>query len=328
MNSTLRTLVRYGYLPIMLIGVNGAGIALAAGGTAKTWLLTLLGGSIAASFGAERLLPYDLSWNDDHGDTGRDVAHALINESLILVSVAAIPLLAALPDATDRWPRRWAFPVQVALAVGVADLGITLVHLASHKIEFVWRFHAVHHSVKRFYGFNGLMKHPVHQTVEMIGGVAPLLLAGMPVDVASALALAIAVQLLLQHSNVDYRAGWFTHVLALNEGHRFHHLKWAGVGDVNFGLFTLVWDHLLGTYSYDPRRRFSSDDLGMDAEPNYPTRYLPQLRAPFTSHNRTPGSGKKQGAATAMAARGEAQPRQPQLPSVEGPRAGPRSQPR
>ncbi|MFI6713220.1 sterol desaturase family protein [Nonomuraea sp. NPDC050478] len=52
--------------------------------------------------------------------------------------------------------------------------------------------------------------------------------------------------------------------LALNEGHRFHHLKEAGVGDVNLGLFTLVWDHLLGTFSYDPARRFASGQL---AEP-------------------------------------------------------------
>src|SRR5262249_33991293 len=91
----------------------------------------------------------------------------------------------------------------------------------------------------------------------------------------------VAVQLLLQHSNVDYRVGILRHVLALNEGHRFHHLKWAGIGDVNFGLFTLVWDHLLGTYSYNSLRRFATADLGMAAKPNYPTDYFPQLVEPF-----------------------------------------------
>jgi len=91
----------------------------------------------------------------------------------------------------------------------------------------------------------------------------------------------ITVQLLLQHSNADYRIGPLRSVLAFNEGHRFHHLKWAGVGDVNFGLFTLLWDHLLRTYSFDPGRRFTSDDLGMAAKPDYPVAYLPQLAAPF-----------------------------------------------
>ena len=56
----------------------------------------------------------------------------------------------------------------------------------------------------------------------------------IPVPVAAALSLAVAVQLLLQHSNADYRIGPLKHVLALNEGHRFHHLKCAGIGDVNF----------------------------------------------------------------------------------------------
>lgn len=101
---------------------------------------------------------------------------------------------------------------------------------------------------------------------------------------ASLPALAVAVQLLLQHSNADYRVGPLTHVLALNAGHRFHHLKWAGIGDVNFGLFTLLWDHLLGTYGYDPERRFSSNDLGMAAKPDYPVGYLAQLTEPFTRH--------------------------------------------
>ncbi|MGI5488913.1 sterol desaturase family protein [Microtetraspora malaysiensis] len=277
-----RTLIRYGYVPFMLLGVNGVGIALATTGAAKLWLLGLLLLAIGCSFAAERLLPYEDAWNTSLARDGRrDVAHAFVNESVLLISVTAIPLLAALVTVADLWPHSWPFAIQVLAAVFIADLGITLVHYASHKIGALWRFHAVHHSVKRFYGLNGLMKHPLHQTLEMSAGVAPLLLIGLPVGVASALALAVAVQLLLQHSNADYRIGALKYVLALNEGHRFHHLKWAGVGDVNFGLFTLIWDHLLGTFSYDPIRRFSSDQLGMAAKPNYPTAYLAQLAEPF-----------------------------------------------
>jgi sterol desaturase/sphingolipid hydroxylase (fatty acid hydroxylase superfamily) len=104
---------------------------------------------------------------------------------------------------------------------------------------------------------------------------------GMPKSVAEVLTVCIAVQLLLQHSNADYRIGALRVVLALNEGHRFHHLKWAGVGDVNFGLFTLVWDHALRTFSFDPHRRFRTEDLGMAAKPNYPVAYLAQLTEPF-----------------------------------------------
>ncbi|ADD45027.1 sterol desaturase family protein [Stackebrandtia nassauensis] len=278
---TLKPLVRYGYAPAMLLGVNGAGIAIASAGAPKAWLLGLLGLAVALSFAAERVLPYEDTWNHDHGDTRRDTIHTFVNETLILASVAAIPALAILTPGDGIWPHHWPFVLQVLAAILAADLGITLIHYASHKIDALWRFHAVHHSAKRFYGLNGLMKHPLHQTIEMAAGVAPLILIGLPASVASTLALAVAVQLLLQHSNADYRVGALKHVLALNEGHRFHHLKWAGIGDVNFGLFTLAWDYLLRTKTYDPHRRFTSEILGMAAHPDYPTAYLPQLAEPF-----------------------------------------------
>jgi sterol desaturase/sphingolipid hydroxylase (fatty acid hydroxylase superfamily) len=278
--------VRYGYAPFMLLGLNGTAIALGAADAPKYVLVAVLAVAILASFGAERVIPYDPKWNSDQSDSVRDRWHAAVNESLILLSVAAIPLLAAIAPDVGWWPSSSPFVVQVVIAILAADLGITLVHLASHRVGFLWRFHAVHHSVTRFYGLNGLMKHPLHQTVEMAAGVAPLVLLGIPVDVAAVLATATAVQLLVQHSNADYRVGPLNRVLALNEGHRFHHLKWAGVGDVNFGLFTLIWDHLLRTYSYDRDRRFSSADLGMAAKPHYPSGYLKQLVYPFTSSGR------------------------------------------
>ncbi len=294
--GVLKNLIRYGYVPFMLVGFGGTAVYLAAHGAAKFWLIILVAAAVACSFAAERILPYRSEWNDDLDDAGRDTVHAIVNETFILASVAAIPLLAAITPSHQWWPAALPFVAQVILAVFVADFGITTIHLASHKVGWLWRLHAVHHSIRRFYGLNGLMKHPLHQAVEMAGGVLPLIIMGIPVQVASVLAVYVAVQLLLQHANVDYRVGPLRSVLALNEGHRFHHLKWAGVGDVNFGLFTLIWDHLYRTYSYDPQRQFSTDDLGMAAKPHYPTGYLEQLVEPFTARGACnfsdPGSEK------------------------------------
>ncbi len=277
----LKSLVRYGYVPLMLLGINGAAIALAQVPWAELWMAALILAAIALSFAAERAVPYTAEWNDSLGDGRRDVAHAFINETALLLTVLVIPVMAVLTPFHHWWPSSTPFIVQVLIAMVVTDLGVTLVHLASHKVGWLWRFHAVHHSVKRFYGFNGLMKHPLHGALELAAGTTPLLIMGMPKSVAEVLTVCIAVQLLLQHSNADYRIGPLRTVLALNEGHRFHHLKWAGIGDVNFGLFTLVWDHALRTFSFDPQRRFRTDDLGMAAKPYYPTGYLAQLAEPF-----------------------------------------------
>lgn len=265
----------------MLFGGDGLAIVLAGHHAPEYAFALVIATAVAISFAAERCLPYEPLWNRPLDDAARDTTHAAVNETLILASVAVIPSLAGINPLHRIWPNSLPLLVQVIVAVLVADFGITTVHLASHHVGWMWRLHAVHHSVRRCYGFNGLMKHPLHQALEMAGGVAPLIVLGLPVDIASALAACVAVQLLLQHSNVDYRIGPMRGVLALNEGHRFHHLKWAGVGDVNFGLFTLIWDRIYGTYSYDALRRFTSDDLGMAAKPRYPNRYFDQLIEPF-----------------------------------------------
>jgi sterol desaturase/sphingolipid hydroxylase (fatty acid hydroxylase superfamily) len=93
----------------------------------------------------------------------------------------------------------------------------------------------------------------------------------------------VAIQLLLQHSNVAYSVFGLDRWLAWNRPHRFHHLASASDGDVNFGLFTTLWDRALSTYHEEPQRRFTIGDLGVAGRPDYPTNYLDQLREPFRS---------------------------------------------
>lgn len=279
------------YAPVMLLGFNGVAIGLLASGRSPIWLLPLVLAAIVTSFLVERLIPYEAAWNSDHKDTRRDLVYGIAYEGSVYLSVAAIPLLTLLSPAPGFWPSDWPLWGQVLFAILVADLGITLCHFASHRIEWLWRFHAPHHSVTRMYGFNGLIKHPVHQLLETVAGTTPLVAIGMPIDVGLLLGFAITVQLLLQHSNADMRIGPLRHILALAPLHRFHHQKWAGIGDVNFGLFTNIWDHLLGTAAYQPNTRFSSADLGIGKQPDYPVGYLGQLAAPFRRQPRQYGSG-------------------------------------
>jgi sterol desaturase/sphingolipid hydroxylase (fatty acid hydroxylase superfamily) len=268
----------------MLVGVNGTGWWLANDGASKAVIVGVLVVAVGLSFAAERLLPYAPEWNRSMGDSGRDLAHAAVNESLQILSLLALPVLVASLSIEGVWPSGLPFAVEVIGSIVVVDFGITIGHWLSHRCDLLWRVHAVHHSVQRFYGFNGLMKHPVHQLFETMVATAPLIVLGLPADVATAVVVAVSVQLLLQHSNADYAIGPLRAVLALNHVHRFHHLKWAGFGDVNFGLFTTAWDRMLGTAVWDPTRRFTSDDIGIGAEPDFPVAYRAQLSKPFQTH--------------------------------------------
>jgi len=288
------------YAPLFFFGFIAAALSLAAH---PLWLVPLLASAVLLSFACERLMPYKAAWNRAQGDGRRDLCHALFNECLPLASVAAIPLLALWLPETGLWPGHWPLALQLLLAIALADLGITLVHYASHRSPLLWRLHAVHHSVTRLYGFNGLMKHPIHQLLETLGGTLPLLLLGLPVEVASLLAFSVSIQLLLQHSNVDMHIGGWRHVFAWAPVHRLHHLKYGTAGDVNFALFFPLWDRLLGTRLYLPGYTLADDDMGIGDRPDYPQAYLAQLREPWASADVQPPAVLPAGLRQALAER-------------------------
>ncbi|MBK5001194.1 sterol desaturase family protein [Pseudomonas sp. S31] len=271
------------YAPVFLFGFIATALWLANRHVHPGWLALLLAGAVLLSCLCERLMPYRAAWNGSQGDARRDLCHALVNESLNIAGIAAIPLLAHWLPALDIWPADWPLAVQLLVAIVLADLGITLVHYASHRSPLLWRLHAVHHSVTRLYGFNGLMKHPLHQMLEALGGTLPLILLGLPLEVALLLAFSVSIQLLLQHSNVDMRIGCLRHVFAWAPVHRLHHLKYGTTGDVNFALFFPLWDRLLGTALHLPGYRLAEDDLGIGDRPDYPQGYLAQLREPWVN---------------------------------------------
>lgn len=269
------------YVPAMLIVFNGTALALISWTGSGTWLLWLGASAAGISFWAERFLPFNVDWNQSHHDSVRDVVHALVNETLSVISVWSVPIVAKFVPQPGIWPTDWPLLAQWLIAILVADCGITLVHYWSHHSRLLWRLHAVHHSVERMYGLNGLMKHPLHQAIETLAGVSPLLLAGMPQKIAMLLAFSVTIQLLLQHSNVDVDLGILGRWLALGATHRWHHLSDPVRGNVNFGLLTTIWDRLLGTAVLDSCADGAAVKLGLAGHPNYPTAYLAQLIEPF-----------------------------------------------
>lgn len=275
-----RPIIRLAFAPAFFMGFIGSAVVLVQAGHSKLLLIPLLIAAIAIAFAAERIAPYEPVWNLDRGDLGRDTLHAIVNEGSAALSVAAVPLLAGLSPGAGVWPEHWPLWAQLALAILIADVGITLAHHTSHKWAPLWRLHAVHHSVTRLYGLNGLMKHPLHQAVETAAGTFPLLLIGLPMDIAALLGFSAAIQVMLQHVNMDLRVGPLVHLWAVAPAHRHHHLASATDGDVNFGLFTSLTNRLLGTFVID-RPAPRDGQLGVTDRPDYPRTYLRQLAEPF-----------------------------------------------
>jgi sterol desaturase/sphingolipid hydroxylase (fatty acid hydroxylase superfamily) len=269
------------YAPIFFGGFAVAALTLVQMGAGLFWLPVLVVLAIALSLIAESFAPYEPLWNKSLKDRQRDLIHSFVNEGSIVGMVALLPVIVGLVPWPSVWPAGLPLWIEVVAAVTLLDIGITLVHFASHRVDWLWRFHAVHHSVKRMYGFNGLLKHPVHQTMEITGGALPWLLVGVPSDVAAIAATFVAIQLLLQHSNVDMKIGPLKFIWAVAPVHRHHHVASAERGDVNFGLFFTFWDVMLGTACFSTSKDVRAGSIGIEDRPDYPHEYLAQLVEPF-----------------------------------------------
>lgn len=285
MNSNLlRSVVRYGYFPFMVLGLNGAAYYVVTHGHSYAWLVLLIGILLGAAFAAERILPWYDEWNNSHGDEKTNVVHAVVYELQNINGILTIPLVAWLiPGGLNAglWPTHWPVWAQLITAVVAADFAFTIIHWLSHKYAFLWRLHAVHHGVSRLYGFNGLMRHPLHQILDMVLGTAPLVILGMPLEVALLLGFVVTVQLVVQHSNVAYALGPLRNHFAIGQIHHLHHVNWGKEGDCNFGLFFTFWDRILGTFHAEPPRPIQAHDMGIDEVPNFPTHYVDHLLFPI-----------------------------------------------
>ena len=289
--SILRSAVRYGYVPFMFIGLVGAAYAIVVSGHSYFWVAPIMLAAFTAAFAAEKIAPFFREWTDhaEHGDNPTNLAHILAYEWSSINGVLLIPVITWLFPFQGIWPTQWPLWSQLLLAFFIADFAFMMMHYLSHRIAPLWRLHAVHHGVGRLYGFNGVVRHPIHQTLDMIIGTAPLVVMGMTQDVAVLLGLMISVTLIVQHSNVDTVLGPLDGHISMGRLHHLHHVNWGTEGDCNFGLFLTVWDKMLGTFQREPSRPITARDMGLDEVPNFPKSFWEQLVFPFVYK---PGGGE------------------------------------
>ena len=116
------------YAPMFLAGFLGSGIALVGGtGLSAWWLLVFFLCALLVSFLAEHLLPYEPCWNLDQGDSGRDVAHALVNEACNAAALLMLPgLVAVLCEPLQALNTPESGGLLLLLTLAAALLGIAL----------------------------------------------------------------------------------------------------------------------------------------------------------------------------------------------------------
>lgn len=235
----------------------------------------------------EHLMPYRRQWLQSHQDVSADVTHLLINSGIpnLWTPVQVFLLTAASVYLAERfgqglWPEAWHWSAELALMLLIAEFGRYWVHRAAHRVGWLWRLHAVHHSPKRLYWLNANRFHPLEKLIFQIPEVVPFILLGTPAEIIAMYFCFNAVHSLLQHSNIALKGGVLNWVFSLTELHRWHHSRLVHESDHNFGNNLIVWDLLFGTY-YNPAGR-EVETIGL-LNPDYPQTYWGMCKAPFVA---------------------------------------------
>ncbi|MHA7837568.1 MAG: sterol desaturase family protein [bacterium] len=237
---------------------------------------------------AERVLYWQPSWLHSQGDLGVDLGHLVVS-GLLTTRLLEIPIrLGAVAGAAwvatqtglSIWPSDWSLWAQLALALVIGELFMYWAHRLGHEWEWLWRFHAMHHSAPRLYFLNAVRFHPVDIAISNFAPMVPLLVLGADARVIALFGLVSAVHGLFQHANLVLKLGPLNWIFSMAELHRWHHSRLLEESNSNFGQNLIVWDVVFGT-RYLPADREPPRDIGIADLPAFPMDYRGQLLSPF-----------------------------------------------
>jgi sterol desaturase/sphingolipid hydroxylase (fatty acid hydroxylase superfamily) len=235
----------------------------------------------------ERITPFHDVWNRNHADLGVDARHlvtvtltgALTEPALRYVGVTLAAWLLG-PYALGLWPGSWPLALQLVLALIIGELGQYWVHRLQHEKDWLWRFHALHHSAPRLYWLNAARFHPVDIVLNNVAYVVPLVALGAGRDVMTLWILFSAIHGIFQHCNVPMRIGPLNWIFSMAELHRWHHSRLIRESNTNYGQNLIIWDTLFGT-RFLPADREPPLDIGLADLPGYPMTWLAQELSPL-----------------------------------------------
>jgi len=133
-------------------------------------------------------------------------------------------------------------------------VGVTLVamdgcnwlsHVAEHRLGFLWRVHAVHHTQEELSVLTTFRTHPLVHLVSFMAATVPVIVLMGSRPLAPVLITVYLCLGALPHANVPWSFGPVGKVIVSPAYHRIHHAA-DGPYDVNFGIVLPWWDMLAG----------------------------------------------------------------------------------
>jgi sterol desaturase/sphingolipid hydroxylase (fatty acid hydroxylase superfamily) len=209
-----------------------------------------------------------------------DLTHLFVNTFFATIAAIALAIAFSLPLIWLR-PMHMAakMPTGIAIAVALASVFVTnyWAHRMTHQIPFLWRFHAVHHSIQQMDWVASARLHPLDQAFIQACTIAPLFVLGYQPGVFAGAAAITTLLALFQHANVRLTFPVLRWLIPTPQWHHWHHAIDDVAVNKNFGL--PVVDLLFGT-AYLPKGKTPVGFGSHDPVPQ--AGYLKHMRYPFS----------------------------------------------
>ena len=182
-----------------------------------------------------------------------DVVYLFINGAVIRAgSIVVIWMIvfivgSLMPTQIGEWTRSQPMWLQAVEAVFVADMGFYAAHRTFHAVPFLWKFHAVHHSIEELDWLAAHRVHPVDQIVTSAASYLPLFALGFSAPAIAIKAGLYFWQAHLIHSNTRIGFGPLKWVFASPQFHHWHHANERTAYDKNFAGQLSIVDAIFGT---------------------------------------------------------------------------------
>jgi sterol desaturase/sphingolipid hydroxylase (fatty acid hydroxylase superfamily) len=195
---------------------------------------------------------------------------------LVLHAIVVIPLMtllsvgaAALIGEHARWIElrstgQWPGWLLVPLTIVAMDFANWLAHYADHRLDALWRFHALHHSQEELSVLTSFRAHPLMHTTGFVLATIPVV-ALMPARPIAPVLITVYVCIgTLQHANLRWTFGPLGRLIVSPAYHRLHHARDNQA--VNLGVVLTIWDVLARCASF-PARGDAAGLTGLEGRP-------------------------------------------------------------
>ena len=243
-----------------------------------SWLTTIAGGLLFWLL--EGRIPFFSSPGTRGNHAKMNLSIAGIN--LLILLPGSIALSFALEHAKPYWSGVRALDIsplaQTVLIVVLIDLWMYTWHRFNHVNEFLWRFHAVHHSDPSLDVTTAWRFHYVEILFSELLRFPVFILIGASIQDLLLYSMIMTPIIEFHHSNIRISSA-ADRVLRLIVPtplmHRLHHSAIRAEHDTNYGSMLSLWDRLFGSYLV--KKDISDIAIGLTNESDSDKQRVPAL---------------------------------------------------